>query len=210
MRFIVCGTCRRCYQVGGDPKEIDRLLGDRESFPCITPLCGGRLRTCDGAHGYLVEEIPLRSFYRGIHGFGASKGAPASLSRLRELLLNQRVADINAEDVGRPARVIVRQLILEDGTRLHFDVSSKGACLYYIEEAGPSCVEVFDADDVVSPVGNGDSCREEVGRAVKAHGDISEGGDRAASGSAATTEQPDTGGMSPVSETDCVLSGDGA
>ena len=119
--------------VGGDPKEIKQLLDQpewRQSFPCITSLCGGRLQRMAPddliavrVKKYAVEEIALRGFYRAIHGFGVGGGAPASLAKAREILLTKRIVDLQAESVGQPERVILRQLIMEDGTRLHFDMS---------------------------------------------------------------------------------------
>jgi hypothetical protein len=168
MSLLMCSQCMHAYQIGGESNEIHNLLGMQDTFECITPLCEGRLRKVDENELKVamdVTELPVRSFFRAIHGFGTGKGEPASLERVRTLLLNKRVVDIKADPVGQPERVIVRQLILEDGTRLHFEVSGLGACIYYIEEPGPSCVEVFDAavpSERVAESGNTD--REEAGR----------------------------------------------
>jgi hypothetical protein len=152
-----------------------------------------------------VSEIPVKSFFRGIHGFGAGKGAPASLAKARELLLNEKIVEVIGEPTGQPERVILRQLVLEDGTKLHFDSSSKGACLYYIEEPGPSCVEVVEHEISTSATASSDQNREETGRASEVDGGGSNEARRGPSPTdAAATEQPKPGGVSSVSEIDRV------
>lgn len=206
MRFVVCHTCQHVVQIGGDLQEVSGLLAGMESFACITPLCRGRMVAVIPSQipmNYTRSEIPIRGFYRAIHGFGPGIGDPASLKRLRELLLTLRVVDMRAEPVGQPERVILRELILENGTRLHFETSARGACVYYIEEPGPSCVEVVENElsaSAVTEVGN--SNREEAGRATE---DQPENRVREVSGGVfseptGTPELPDTRGVSFVSE----------
>ena len=154
MRFVVCHDCQRGVQIGGPPEEVASLISTQNNFPCITPLCTGRMKHCrtiDIPPEYSLEEIPVQGFFRAIHGFGSGVGAPASYRKARELLLTKKVVDLVAEPTGQPERVIVRQLVLEDGTRMHFEASAKGACLYYIEERGPTCREVVERELSSSP-----------------------------------------------------------
>jgi hypothetical protein len=140
--------------VGGPPEEVDSLLEGETSFPCVTPLCGGRLFKTNIAAcvDRSVKAVTLREFFRGIHGFGTGRDGGTTIERARALLKSKPIADVVGFSVGDPARVIVQQIILKDGTRLHFDTSAKGACLYYVEEPGPSCVEVFDESNVSNSV----------------------------------------------------------
>jgi hypothetical protein len=140
-----------------------------ESGPkkCITPLCDGQLVETSGAPvGFYMTELPARAFYRAIHGFGTGKGEPASYNDFVDLIQNGKVVGVDATPIGQPERVILRQLVFDDGTRMHFDSSSRGACCFYIERPGKSCVEVvedeFTADE--APVPGPDSHREEAGR----------------------------------------------
>jgi hypothetical protein len=149
---------------------------------------------------YTAKEIPVRAFYRAVHGFGSGEGASASIERFTELLRTKRIVQIQATPVGQPERVILNQLVLDDGTRLHFDSSSRGACCYYIEESGPSCVEVVDNElstDATAEVGNQN--REKDRRIVKALGEL---GDKARSiaSSAPPLKQPSAGGMPSMPE----------
>ena len=207
MKIVYCSACKNAYQVGGEAEEVKSLLGSTENFPCITPLCSGRLNIWHPRDGlppdHKVHEVPVRSFFRAIHGFGLSKGAPASFERAQELLLKKRIVQVKGEPVGQPERVILRELVLEDGTRLHFEASSRGACLYFIEEVGPSCVEVFD--ETTSDDGQGSGAgtaknREEGGRALEALTDA-----RISSGSGgvsndAAPERPEPRSVSAVPE----------
>jgi hypothetical protein len=169
-----------------------------------------RLTTLNHAamSGYQLEEIPVRNFFRAVHGFGKGDVAPASYSKVRDLLLSKKIVVVDGDPVGQPERTLVRRLILEDGTQLHFDSSSHGACCYYIEEPGPSCVEVFDREqpNVVPNEAAGtvaDSYREEAGRAYSAAAKEHEELSRRASVSARTTapQSPNTKPLSVVSET---------
>ena len=178
MRILICHICRCAYQVGGDVEEIKRLLDLPEwqaSIPCITPLCQGRMvKVPNTPMGYLPTEIPVHNFYRAALGFGTGSGAPASLEKVREALTSQRVVEVQADAAGQPERTIIRQLVLEDGTRLHFDASSKGACVYYIESRSHSCVEVFDNEQPFLRSGadleSSDSDREEARRNLEGGG----------------------------------------
>lgn len=168
MRFVVCHTCKSAVQIGGEPQEVMGLLGATENFPCITPLCSGRMAATAPAKippGYSFNEVPIRGFFRAINGFGPGTGDPASFARLKELLLSQRVVEIRGEPIGTPQRVILRELVLEGGARLHFETSAKGACVYYIEEPGPSCVEVVENELAAAASEGHDPGREETGRA---------------------------------------------
>ena len=168
MRLYGCNTCHQTYQVGGDVQEIQNLLTE-DNYPCITAGCPGRLSVV-GLHYYSrsCQETPLSTFYRAIYGFGSAKGEAASLARFVRLLKTKRIVSIDAEPVGQPERVIVRKLVLEDGTRLHFEASSKGACCYYIEEAGPTCREVVE-DELrrAEGLGSGNEAGEEGRRTTE-------------------------------------------
>lgn len=178
MRFTACTTCRHIYQVGGDLDEVQSLLGANKEWACITPLCKGRLTVVhlrDIPVGWTTKNIPVKNFFRAIHGFGPGEGEPASLNRAREIFLTEKIVDVIAESVGQPQRVILRELVTESGIRLHFETSSRGACLYYIEEPGPTCVEVVEdelnreRDDRGEAVTqSGSAHREEAGRGAEA------------------------------------------
>lgn len=219
MRSFCCITCRHVWQLGGDIQEIHHLLNsldiEKGSYKCITPHCNGRLALVHGGtpHGYTPKEIPIRAFYRAIHGFGSGEGKEASVERFTELLRTKRIVEVQAIPVGQPERVILRQLVLDDGTRLHFDSSSRGACCYYIEEHGPSCLEVVEDElsvDATNEVSNPD--RKEVGRDPQTESTDNVGGVNGSS--SAASEQSSAGGVPSVSETDSVQtssdSGDGS
>ena len=185
---VYCDICMAYYVVGGQREEIEQLLNLpewKESFPCITPLCGGRLIRAKGLAGrpvthYQGGEIPVRNFYRAALGFGTGLGAPASLERLRKILLEQNIVQVVAEPVGQPERVILKCLVMDNGTRLHLDASSRGACVYYIEEPGKSCLEVVEDEIRAGAAAEGSpENREEAGRAPEAVGDVGRSGQSA-------------------------------
>lgn len=175
MRFVVCRVCARGYCICGNREEITLLLSApewKDGFPCITPLCRGRLqRTTLPPEGYVssYEEVPLTAFYRAINGFGSPNKVPAAMKRVKQVLTTRRVVEVVGEPAGNPERTIIRQLVLDNGIRLHFDSSSKGACLYYVEEPGPSCLEVVDNELGLERTAEGNrSNREEAGRGSQA------------------------------------------
>jgi hypothetical protein len=92
------------------------------------------------------EELPVANFFRAALGFCAPDGKAASLATFKYLLTSKKVSKVEAYSTGTPERVILKSLELEDGTRLHFETSAKGACCFYIENAGPSCLEVVDGE----------------------------------------------------------------
>jgi hypothetical protein len=159
--------------------------------------------------GYAVRNMPARSFYRAIHGFGPAPEQvdPASLKRLKEILFNQKVVDLRAEEIGQPNRVILRELVMDSGTRIHFETSAKGACVYYIEEPGPSCLEVVDRELAESHPGSVDSSGEEAGRTSQNDLGEFESSPPRNVGEAGASELPDTGGVPPMPETSGVLPG---
>ena len=164
-RVWACVACHRAYEVGGSEEEISGLLGnDTESPRCITPLCQGRLTRVTGKwanmRDYSFEEITLRSFFRAIMGFGKFEGSPAAAETVKKVLLTKKIVEAGVDPVGNPERTILHQLVFEDGTRLHFGSSSYGACCFYIEAVGPSCVEVFDREQ--SSVANCEAASEGV------------------------------------------------
>ncbi len=210
MRFFCCDICQHVWQLGGDIQEIHHLLTsldlEKGSYKCITPHCNGRLTLVHGVpHGFTSKEIPIRAFYRAIHGFGSGEGKEASVERFTELLRTKKIVEVQAIPVGQPERVILRQLVLEDGTRLHFDSSSRGACCYYIEEHGPSCVEVVENElsaDTTAEVGESD--REETRRNPQAVSESSDRGRGHVRSSTSAPEQSSAGSVSPMPETDNV------
>ena len=206
MRFYACTQCRHVYQVGGKLEEIRSLIHDATEFLCITNLCQGMMRQVQvPPPGFNAIEVPLPSFFRAINGFGLAKGDPASAKKFIEVITTKRIVKAMVEPVGQPERVIVRQLVCEDGTRLHFDTSAKGACCYFIEEPGPSCVEAFNgqlAEDAETAARAGDPSREETGRAPETGSVASQ--QRSSpkpTADAATSEQPRADGLPIVSET---------
>lgn len=168
-----CSQCNHGWQLLGDHEEVSAMVKlvnvEAKSFPCITPLCEGRIFQTSGVPlGTIVTELPVRSFYRAIHGFGTGEGDPASLKEFVDLLTNGNIVTVKATPIGQPERVILHQIVFEDGTRLHFDSSARGACCFYIEKSSKSCVEVVedelhcDLDEAL--VQSSDSHREETGR----------------------------------------------
>jgi hypothetical protein len=174
VRFYACIACKTSYQVVGSIEEMKNLWSIIEAGgvpSCPTPLCQGKLMRVQGhVKEFHQREIPLPTFFRGIHGFGSPDGEAASVKKFRELMTSGKIVEVHAEPVGQPERVILKRIVLEDGTRLHFDSSARGACCYYIEQPGPSCVEVVENE--LSNVGSAEAAsegsntdREETGRA---------------------------------------------
>jgi len=165
--IFYCLTCRHGWQLLGEPEEVTSIVGlVEDGCPCITPLCSGRLcRSTMIPHGFDIQELPARSFYRAIHGFGTGEGDPAAANEFARLLKTKKIVDMTITAIGQPERVVVHQLVLEDGTRMHFDSSSRGACCYYIERPG-TCVEVVEDElaTVEASVSSAGSDREEAGR----------------------------------------------
>lgn len=201
-KFFACHQCRNAWQVGGDPREVAHVLSMVESPPCITPLCRGRMEQVPVApFGFRPHEIPVENFFRAVNGFGSPEGNAATVKEFTKLIKTRKVVEVKAEASGQPERVILRRLVLDDGTRLHFGVSTKGACCYYIERPGPSCVEVVEnALHSETVAGSSAEDREEAGRAVEALTELTDGA-REAAASTSPHEQSDTSPMSSVSET---------
>lgn len=211
MRLVICDICKRVIQIGGDHEEITYLLGNQDSYPCVTPLCRGRMtRTQPYAvpSGYRVSTLPINAFFRAIHGFGPGKGDPASLKRLRELMLSEKIVDLVAEPIGQPERVILRTIVLKNGTRIHLETSAKGACVYYIEEPSPSCLEVVENDISADTDLEGcDPDREKTRRATQAESEDSlrQASNSVVGDSAGAAELSNSRGMPSLPEAGGVL-----
>lgn len=167
-KIFYCLRCRCGWQLVGELEEVTSILSiiGAESPACITPMCQGRLcMSTEIPIGFNIQELPARSFYRAINGFGTGDGDPAAASEFARLLKTKKIVDMTITAVGQPERVIVHQIVLDDGTRMHFESSSRGACCYYIERPGKSCVEVVDEIATVEAhVSGAGSDREETGR----------------------------------------------
>lgn len=169
--FVACISCRVALQVSGDPEEIKSLLGDKtSSYPCAMPLCDGRMTQVpmNRIPGIFARrDMPVRGFFRAVNGFGSGEGPDASLENVAELMKTKVVADVIGETVGQPPRSIIKQIVYEDGTRLHLETSALGACAYFIEEAGNSCLETVDAAPANRTAEVPESDREETRRATE-------------------------------------------
>lgn len=202
MRFYACVTCATSYQVAGEVNELSSvwsMVEGQQEVSCPTPKCAGHLVRVRGPvrdPRFVHVDIPLPVFFRAINGFGGPDGAAASVSRFRELITTKKVIAVHADRIGAPERVILRRLVLEGGTILHFDTSSKGACCYYIEEPGPSCLEVVE-NELYSE--GSDPNREEAGRAAEAHSSSGPTARDSGTSEASTVEHTQPGGMPPVS-----------
>jgi hypothetical protein len=152
--IVFCPTCKHAYEVTGERGELEGMLAGPDgsmpgAFRCVTPLCSGMmqrdvpLKALENVEGSGVQVLPADVFFRGIHGFGIN-GAPAEVADVKKVLLTGKIAEVHARDVGQPERTIIERIVMEDGTRLHFASSNRGACVYYVERRGPSCVEVID------------------------------------------------------------------
>lgn len=201
MRFYACEICLTCYQVAGEVDELTSLWSVIEQqgvIHCPTQRCSGhlvRLRGPVTGSKFRRRDIPLPTFFRAVNGFGSPDGSAASAKRFRKLITSKRVTEVVADPVGQPERVILKRLVLEGGTVLHFDTSSRGACCYYIEEPGPSCLEVLENEFSSESL---DSNREKAGRVVEAcdpHGPTA--GDGCTS-EAAAVERAKSGGVSSL------------
>lgn len=204
MKAVMCKGCKKVYHVIGDPVEIKYLLDSSEwggSYPCITPLCRSRMEPCKLTLP-CNEVVGIKDFYRAIYGFGRANHAPATFTRSKELLTTKKIVSVVGGPVGSPERTLIRELVLEDGTRLHFDSSALGACLYYIEEHGPSCMEVVENEIHSDPAAQGVAeSREEVGRAHKTESRHDSAAEQQSSASDGPTSEPSQPGcMSDVHE----------
>ena len=210
MKFVVCHACKTHVQIGGDELEIEAIIRTSPILHCVTPFCTGVMEPCGltSSKGYTRKELPVRGFYRAINGYGSGEGDPASYQRAKQLLLTKRVIEVLGEPVGQPERVILRQLVLEGGIRLHFETSAKGACLYYIEEPSLSCTEVVEHELATGtdPAGPGQAGKENRRADAGAIGPVAE--------NAGSTFQPEAGpaqpGMPTVSTAGGLPAGDGA
>lgn len=167
LRIYTCPLCKRSFQVGGEVMEMNSILSSLEEWPpCPTELCNGRLKaTKFPPKDTELVEIPVQGFFRAVNGMGPPLGAPAESKRFVELLKTKKIVEVHMTPVGQPERVILHRLVLEDGTRLHFDSSGRGACCFYIEGPGPSCTEVVsDQLDSEAASESSSADREEAGR----------------------------------------------
>jgi len=141
--IVSCQTCGKAYRMTSLKKEEFQILDRDEwriNFPCITPLCNGRMVRHRKPPESGAEDIPLSVFYRSLMGFGhPSDKDTATLENVMRNFLTKNVVEVKAEETGDPKRVILENLTLEDGTKMHFAASSKGACLYYVE--GPDALD---------------------------------------------------------------------
>lgn len=160
-----CSVCEVAYHVIGPIEQLNALV-TQSGYPCFVSSCPGYLqRQTSGLRRAIA--IDVSAFFRAVNGFGFAAGSPASLESVEKLLLEKRVIQVFARDVGDPERTIIDRLVLDGGIKLHFAASAKGACIYYVEERGPSCVEVFDAQHTDVSQGTDKSVtenREEAGR----------------------------------------------
>jgi len=135
-----CPSCRKAYQIIAESVEDNAigLLGENQSFSCITDLCRGRLAIVDKKEHervFVVADviIPIDSkeFYRA--AMGGNRSA-ITLQQVEDLLVGGSIVSIKGYETGMPTRVIIEEVVLENGARLHFSSSTKGACLFKIEE----------------------------------------------------------------------------
>lgn len=135
-----CPACRKGYQIIAESVEDNAigLLGEKQTFNCITSLCRGRLAIVprDQHERVLVVAdavIPIDSkeFYRA--AMGGNRSA-ITMQQIEEHLVGANIVSVKGFETGTPTRVILEEIVLENGTRLHFSSSTKGACLFKIEE----------------------------------------------------------------------------
>jgi hypothetical protein len=69
------------------------------------------------------------------------------LEEVARVLKTDKITRVVAVPVGDPERVILKELVFKSGIRMHFDSSARGACVYYLEKLGPTCVE--EAENVL-------------------------------------------------------------
>lgn len=188
--YVCTGPCMtRVFVELGNPLEAQLL--DREEwktgFPCIAPLCNGRL--VRGSRVGAKEPIRLTAteFYRRVSGQGEAK-----FTDVRRIFGTKKVVGMNAEPRGNPEHVIVHNITFEDGSIMHFGVSRFGACVYKIEEP--------DHGVRVEAAAEGRSAhREEAGRNADPATEDSEGPRAAGTNDAAAAEQPSPEPMPAVS-----------
>lgn len=156
-----CFLCQMAYQVTGESREVEMLLDApewEESFPCATPRCHGRTARVsmewlgvNTARVKKIEAISLHTYYRAINGFGRPDINLANLPAVKSELVTKKISIVDGYSTGNPPHTILKKLVMEDGTMLHFAASAHGACIYAIDQPGPTCVEVLDdqleADD---------------------------------------------------------------
>lgn len=128
--ILACNICRRAYDVEDDPHLFD-VPEWQASFPCVAPLCSGRLFQVEAADNPL--KCSKHVFFKALHRMGNADGSPAaSMDRVKSKLFSSRVVDVCGVQNGD--RVIVESLVLDDGSKLHLSPSVHGACIHYLEE----------------------------------------------------------------------------
>jgi hypothetical protein len=149
--FYACTSvsCSAILRVAGfDGDEVNLLIG-RESewfpdkYPC--PTCGERMAVhtkCPEADPKFIDLSPQEA-YSAFCGAGLPSEQECSASRVRELLITQRITDVRVRHIRGTNRCTLDQIILENGLTLHMASSTHGASVYRIQAPG-AFVEALD------------------------------------------------------------------
>lgn len=134
-----CPECSLVIRVLGRPEVLAALYRDQdwpEGFRCIRRGCEGRAWKVKPSEAAGARDIEAYAYYRAIHGGGVSNGDPADALKVREWLLEKKISRVVVEPIGSPERTLIHGIQFEDGSKLHFAASARGACIFFTE--GPN------------------------------------------------------------------------
>lgn len=154
MIYIVCTECSTAVRVSGDQEELDHLFGERNTdwypsnFPCPDASCDAKAKLLDSVASSAlrmleVHDLTPHEAYAALHGLGLPAERDCGPTAVKELLLTNQVAKVDARLIKGSNRSVIYSITMEDGTTLFLGSSPFGATAYRIAKP-QSAVEQFD------------------------------------------------------------------
>lgn len=140
MMVVACAACGLVVRVLGDPNEVGPLVGSASEFwpdryEC--PECGARARATLESEvdpcllaGRRARDLTAQEALAAFHGLGLPDEQMCDVQSVVKLLREQRIRRVVADDISGLARCYLRELELDDGTRLYLGAGAGGALVY--------------------------------------------------------------------------------
>lgn len=131
---VQCLSCQKVWEVTASQGEWNALKAVFPvNLPCPDGPCRGRAAEVEPTEGEAVTVIEYAAFFLAVNG-GGNAPNPAPIDKVRPILLGERIVDAVLTDDGS-GRTLVHRLVFESGAAMRVCPSTKGACVFLLEES---------------------------------------------------------------------------
>lgn len=128
-----CDNCGVYFKV--DFADVSEVSLMPNALRCFNGDCNGLIVRQDKVNNSAFEILTVKEIVAASFGFGMPLERRCAKDRVEKALVGKKIEKLDLEAIPGTNRTILHYIDLEDGARVYIGSSTKGACVYRIQEA---------------------------------------------------------------------------